>query len=46
MLCFAKVTMLISVVHVVNEVFGAAVAYFVQFRCECVHIVHCAVQRI
>ena len=26
-LCFAKVTMLISVVYVVNEVFGAVAAY-------------------
>jgi hypothetical protein len=34
-MCFAKVTILISVVQVVNEVFGAVAAYFVQSRCAC-----------
>ena len=34
-LCCAKVTMLISDVHVVNEVFGAVAVYFIQARCAC-----------
>jgi len=34
-LCFA-VTILISVIHVVIEVFGAVAAYFVQSRCACI----------
>ena len=39
-LCFAKVTILISVIHVLDEVVGTVAAYFVQSRCVC--ILHCA----
>ena len=40
-MCFAEVKILISVVCVVNEVFGVATAYFVRSRRACVS---CTVQ--